>query len=139
MEKLYCKEEIISLLKSKEAVSIFNKYDIKNTIIFGSINSDEFSEESDVDMAIIGSNKIKLECILELEKYLASLLNREIDVIDLRSDNLDLFMKIGILNNGKVIFTCDNNSSLEEFGEKLDRIYKENENFIYFRKKDVLS
>ncbi|WP_297427007.1 nucleotidyltransferase family protein [Clostridium sp.] len=139
MEKLYCKEEIISLLKSKEAASIFNKYDIKNTITFGSINSDEFSEESDVDMAIIGNDKIKLECILELEKYFASLLNREIDVIDLRSDNLDLFMKIGILNNGKVIFTCDHNSSLEEFGEKLDRIYKENENFIYFRKKDVLS
>ncbi|MFW2489054.1 type VII toxin-antitoxin system MntA family adenylyltransferase antitoxin [Clostridium chromiireducens] len=139
MKSIYPKEKINSILGSKEVGVFFNKYNLSSVITFGSINTDDFNEESDVDIAIIGDNKIELGPILELEMYLESLLNREIDVIDLRSENLDLFLKIGILNEGKIIYTDDNNCCLQKFEEKLDRIYRENENFIYFRKKDVLS
>lgn len=139
MKKFYSEAKINLILRSKEVMRIFEKYNVNSAITFGSINTHEFNEESDVDIAIIGNEKIELKFILELEIYLQSLLKREIDVIDLRSDNLDLFFKIGILNDGKVIYSNDNESSLGEFGEKLDRIYRENENFIYFRKRDVLS
>ncbi|WP_253198003.1 hypothetical protein [Clostridium gasigenes] len=62
-----------------------------------------------------------------------------IDILDLRSTNLDLFVKINVLNNGKVIYSTDNNKNFNIFYDETDRIYKENENFMYFRKVDVLS
>ena len=68
-----------------------------------------------------------------------NLLNREIDVLDLRSEGLDLFLKINILNKGKVVYTKDNRESLDILYNETDKIYKENENFIHFRKVDVLS
>lgn len=60
--------------------------------------------------------------------------NREIDVLDLRSEVLDLFVKINILNTGKVIYSKDNSKSIEVLYNETDKIYKENENFMYFRR-----
>ena len=71
--------------------------------------------------------------------YFEKLLKREIDLIDLKNDNLDLFVKINILNTGSVIYSTDNNLELEILKNKVDKLYKENENFIYFRKRDLLS
>lgn len=74
-----------------------------------------------------------------MELYFEKLLKREIDLIDLKSDNLDLFVKINILNTGSVIYSTDNNLELEILKNKVDKLYKENENFMYFRKRDLLS
>ena len=74
-----------------------------------------------------------------MELYFEKLLKREIDLIDLKNDNLDLFVKINILNTGSVIYSTDNNLELEILKNKVDKLYKENENFIYFRKRDLLS
>ena len=52
------KDEILTLVKSKEFKDIFLKHNIRNVIIFGSLTKDEFNEESDIDIAIIGDNKI---------------------------------------------------------------------------------
>ncbi|MPN33375.1 hypothetical protein SDC9_180861 [bioreactor metagenome] len=112
-------------------------------LIFGSIVSDdvdnEFNEESDVDIALLASKSIELDSILEIELFFQNLLNREIDVLDLRSESLDIFVKISILNTGKIIYTADDGMSLEVLYNETDRIYRENENFMYFRKVDVLS
>lgn len=139
MSTLYSKEEIINLLSSKEVSEILSKYPLTSMLIFGSIITDEFTEESDVDLALIGDTSIKLDNILDLEIFFENLLNREIDILDLRSTNLDLFVKINVLNNGEVIYSTDNNENFNIFYDETDRIYKENENFIYFRKVDVLS
>jgi Predicted nucleotidyltransferases len=133
------RKKIFELLNSDKTIGFINKYSISSLLVFGSLNGDTFNEESDVDIAIIGNNKIDLDEILELELFLENLLNREIDVIDLKSENLDLFVKINILNEGEVIYSSDNNMNLNKFKEKTDLLYKENENFIYFRKRDVLS
>ena len=77
------------------------------------MNNGEFTEESDVDLAIICEEKMNLENILEIELYFEDILKREIDVIDLKSDSLDLFLKINILNNGKVLYTRDENKVLD--------------------------
>lgn len=57
----------------------------------------------------------------------------DIDIVDLRDDNLDMFIKMNILNNGKVIYSLDDNKLLEKFCDETHRIYKENEAFMYFR------
>jgi hypothetical protein len=87
---------------------------------------------------MIADTEMELDKVLDIELFLQNLLNREIDVLDLRSDELDLFVKINILNNGKVIYSLDNNEALEAIYNETDRIYKENENFMYFRRGDVL-
>lgn len=134
------KKLIMAKLKSEEVMNFLSKYDISSMLTFGSFNNKEnFTEESDIDIAIIGKNKIDLEDILEIELYLERELNREIDVIDLRSEDLSLFIKINVLNEGKIIYCKDNNSLLDEFKNETDRTYKENENFFWFRRKDVLS
>ncbi|WP_242966430.1 nucleotidyltransferase family protein [Clostridium sp. BSD9I1] len=143
MDKAYDKIEIIEKLKSEEVFNFMKKYNVTTMLIFGSIVSDdldnEFNEESDVDIALLASKSIELDSILEIELFFQNLLNREIDVLDLRSESLDIFVKISILNTGKIIFTEDNGMSLEILYNETDRIYRENENFMYFRKVDVLS
>lgn len=134
------KKLIMNKLKSEEMMNFLSKYDISSMLTFGSFNNKEnFTEESDIDIAIIGKHKIDLEEILEIELYLERELNREIDVIDLRSEDLNIFIKIRVLNEGKIIYCNDNNNVLEEFKNETDKIYKENENFFWFRRKDVLS
>ncbi|GFP76020.1 type VII toxin-antitoxin system MntA family adenylyltransferase antitoxin [Clostridium fungisolvens] len=129
----------IDKLNSKEVYDFINQLNISNVIIFGSLNHGEFNEISDVDIAVLNEQKISLDTILDLELFLENLLNRPIDVVDLRSDKLDLFVKINILNYGKILFTNDHGKMFENICDEVDRIYKENENFIYFRRMDVLS
>ncbi|BCZ46505.1 hypothetical protein psyc5s11_25720 [Clostridium gelidum] len=133
------KKVIMDKLKSKEVMNFLDKYDISSMLTFGSINNECFSKESDIDIAIIGKHKIDLEEILEIELFLAKLFNKEIDVIDLKCENLYIFLKINVLNEGEIIYSNDDNYNLEVFKDETDKIYKENENFFWFRKKDVLS
>jgi predicted nucleotidyltransferase len=132
------KKSIMDKLKSEEIVKFLDKYDISSMLTFGSFNNENFSEESDIDIAIIGKYKLDLDKILEIELFLERLLKREIDVIDLRSRNLNIFLKINVLNEGLITYSNDDNN-LEIFKDEIDRVYKENENFFWFRRKDVLS
>jgi predicted nucleotidyltransferase len=131
--------EILEKIKSKDLVEISKNYMIKNILVFGSVLTDDFNINSDVDIAILSDEKLKLNDILSLELFFEEILNRPIDVVDLNSTTLDLFIKINILNTGKVLYTSDNNKSLEELIDKLEWHYRENENFFYYRKRDLLS
>ena len=131
--------EILDKLKSKELKNYLSKLDINNALVFGSIITDNFNEESDVDIAILGTSKLTIKEILKLELFLEDLLERNIDVIDLNSDNLDIFIKIDILNDGKSIYTTDNNKFLEKFIEKVDWYYRENEYYFMCRRRELLS
>lgn len=131
--------EILDKLKSKELKNYLSKLDINNALVFGSIITDNFNEESDVDIAILGTSKLTIKEIFKLELFLEDLLERNIDVIDLNSDNLDIFIKIDILNDGKSIYTTDNNKFLEKFIEKVDWYYRENEYYFKCRRRELLS
>lgn len=133
------KNIILDKLASQEFIKFISKFNISTVVVFGSICNSEFNELSDVDIALLGKNKILLDSILDIELFLERFLERQIDVVDLRSDTLDLFIKINILNSGKVIYSADNNELFESFCDETDRIYKENKNFMYFRRGDVLS
>ena len=131
--------KILDKLKSDELKEYLNKININSALVFGSLINGDFNEESDVDIAVIGTSKLPIKVILKLELFLEDLLGRNIDVIDLNSDNLDIFIKINILNTGKSIYSIDNNRFLEEFIDKVDWYYRENEHYFNCRKRDLLS
>ncbi|APC78933.1 TPA: type VII toxin-antitoxin system MntA family adenylyltransferase antitoxin [Clostridium botulinum] len=133
------KNIILSKLTSVKFSKFISEFNVSSVMIFGSICNDEFNELSDVDIAILGKSKMSLDTILDIELFLEEFLERQIDVVDLKSDTLDFFVKMNILNNGKAIYSKDNNMLFNEFCEETDRIYRENENFMYFRRLDVLS
>lgn len=139
MNNLYSKNEIITLITSKESISFLNKYNISTLSIFGSLTTNEFNEMSDIDIAIIRNNPLPLDDILDLELFYENLLNREIDIIDLKSNSLDLFVRINILNNCKILYSNDNNENFNILYDETEIIYNENKNFFHFRKVDVLS
>lgn len=133
------RHEIIKKLYSEELKKYFDKIDIKSAMVFGSIITEEFNEESDVDIAILGNSPIDIKTILKLELFLEDLLGRSIDVIDLKNENLDIFIKIEALNKGVSIYTNDKGNYLEKFKESIDWYYKENEYYFECRKRDLLS
>lgn len=71
--------------------------------------------------------------------FLEDLLKRKIDVVDLKSDTLDIFIKINILNTGKSIYTIDNNDYLNQYMDDVDWYYRENEHYFKYRRRDLLS
>ena len=131
--------EILERLSEKEFIDYVSKISIDSILVFGSAITEEFNEESDVDIAILGKSKFNMTEILRLESFLEDLLERSIDVIDLKSENLDIFIKINILNNGEIIYSTDNNRSLEDLKEGMDWYYRENEHYFECRKRDLLS
>lgn len=131
--------KILEKLKSDELKSYLNNINVNSVLVFGSLINGDFNEESDVDIAVIGPSKLPIKVILKLELFLEDLLERNIDVIDLNSDNLDIFIKINILNTGKSIYSIDNNSFLQDFIDKVDWYYRENEHYFNCRKRDLLS
>ena len=143
IKKLNIKEEqqikILRKLGGDEVKNYLSNFPISSVLLFGSITTDEFNEESDVDIAIIGEFKIDISRILRLELFLEDFLERTIDVVDLRSENLDIFIKINILNNGKTIYSKDNDKILNKLREETDWYYRENEHYFQCRRRDLLS
>lgn len=131
--------EILRKLGGNKFEDYISKLPINSVLIFGSVITEEFNEESDVDIAILGKSKINIKDILQLELFLEDILERNIDVVDLRNTNLDIFIKINILNSGKIIYSIDNNKILEELKEEVDWHYRENEHYFECRKRDLLS
>ena len=131
--------KILDKLDSNELKSYLNNINVNSVLVFGSLINGDFSEESDVDIAVLGTSKLPIKDILKLELFLEDLLERNIDVIDLNSDTLDIFIKIDILNTGKSIYSIDNNTFLQDFLDKVDWYYRENEHYFNCRKRDLLS
>lgn len=129
---------ILEKLYSDELKNHFNKIGINTALVFGSVLNDEFNETSDVDIAILGINKFNIKTILNLELYLEDLLDRPIDVVDMNSENLDIFIKIEILNNSEVIYNEDNRVILDKLIDNTEWYYRQNEYYFKCRKRDLL-
>lgn len=120
------KDEILALVKSKEFKDIFLKHNIRNVIIFASLTKDEFNEESDIDIAIIGDNKISSNLDLNLTLELEDFLERSIDLIDINDEDIENLIKIEALNSEMIIIKDD------KYNEKFnyyDQLFKENIEF----------
>lgn len=137
MSNLLDKSTILEKLYSDDFKVFVQKFKLDNIMVFGSLLTEEFSDESDVDIALLGDEAIALDDILEIELFLEDFLGRAIDVVDLRSSTLDIFIKINILNSCKFVYSTDK-EKFEKFCDEVHWIYKENEDYFYFRERDVL-
>ena len=130
---------MLELSKDLELDKIAKRYHLNNIMLFGSALTDAFNEYSDIDIAVLGATPLELDELFELEDFFENQFHRAIDVVDLRSESLDFFIKVNILNTAQVIFDRDSERMLTQFKERVERYYRKNENFFYFRRMDVLS
>ena len=128
------KEEVLALVSSQEFKDIFLKYNIDNVIIFGSLSTDKFNEESDIDIAIIGSEKISSKLDLTLSLELEDFLGRSIDLIDINDEDIENIIKIEALNSDMVIMKNEKYVYYDilfkeniEFWNRLDKVVLESE------------
>jgi len=117
--------ELLDMLNSEEFKNHLKTMNLNNVLVFGSLLRDDFNEQSDVDIAILAENKLKIKEILGLELYLEDIMERNIDVVD--------------LNSSRSVYSSDQNLALEELVENLDWYFKENENFFRYRRRDLIS
>lgn len=132
------KINILDKLKSKEAVDIFKENKINTAIIFGSVLTENFQEYSDIDIAILSKNKVTTDVIMIMEEFFQKLLNRDVDIVDLKSENTQLNLKVSIYDNGKIIYDDDDCKLYKLDYMEVERIYKENETFRFFRERDLI-
>ncbi len=84
--------------------------DVKAIYLFGSYASGEFSDKSDIDLALFCGNPQKSEVIFNLSLILMSMINKDIDLIDLKSVNTAFAAHI--IDTGKCIYSSSENEVL---------------------------
>lgn len=129
------RDEVLKIIHSDLFKNIFLNNGITNVIIFGSLASGKFNEESDIDIAVISEDKIPFNIELNITLELEELLGRSIDFIDINDESVNNMIKIEALNSREVIIK---DNLLDEALELYDKIYKENEEFWYILDKVVL-
>ena len=98
----------------------FIRDDIDACYIFGSFLTNRFTEESDIDIAILGS--IELEDRLYVEGILEEKLGRAIDLVNIEELPKNMQLQI-ISRNKKVIFK--DNENTDRYLYELNKWYKE--------------
>lgn len=129
------KDEILSIISSEQFKNIFLNKNIQNVIIFGSLSNDNFNEESDIDIAVIPDSEFTFNDEINIESQLEDLLGREIDIININSDNVNVLIKFEALNSKLIVMKNDTLNTTIDYYENY---YKENEEFWYFLDKAVL-
>jgi predicted nucleotidyltransferase len=108
MNEMY--KKIIYFLKS-------NLKNLEAIIIFGSFANNYANTDSDIDIAFLCRSEVSNIKRWKLQEELASLLNRNVDLVNLQTAS-DVF-RFQIVSNGIVIYALDK-KSLEP---RLDKIY----------------
>ncbi len=90
-----------------EISNIVKKYfpDVEAIYLFGSFASNQQTDESDVDLALVLPNPIDKLTLFNITQEIAASISRDIDLIDLRDTPLDF--KFEIISTGTLIF-CKN-------------------------------
>lgn len=130
--------EIRKKLSQDYLQTLSSDYELEEVLLFGSILTEDFHEASDVDIAVIGKGKLGLKKILDIELAFEELLGRQIDVVDMRDVQVDIFLKVHILNTGECLFATDKGSNLEQFIDEVDAYYRRNRHYFELRRRDVL-
>lgn len=98
----------------------FTRDDIDDCYIFGSFLTNRFTEESDIDIAILGS--IELEDRLYIEGILEEKLGRAIDLVNIEELPRNIQLQI-VSRNKKVVFK--DNENTDRYLYELNKWYKE--------------
>ena len=116
------------VVENRDLENICKKYNLSNIIIFESIRTDVFCKEFDIDIAVIGEKKLRPEDTLQVKMYFEQKFGKTIDIIDLKNEHLDIFLKTRILNTGKSIYTNDDNKSFKDFTGAIEWYHRKTEN-----------
>lgn len=112
------------MMNNKEIIriihDIFIRDDIDACYIFGSFLTSRFTDDSDIDIAIIGD--IELEDRLYIEGVLQEKLNRDIDLVNIEELPKNIQLQI-ISRNKRVIFKENENTS--RYLYELNKWYRE--------------
>ena len=88
--------------------------------LFGSFASGLSNKNSDLDLAIYCKKKINSQKLWDLSQKIASLLNIEVDLVDLHEASTVLAYQI--INEGKII-DCSDNKEKDFFENKIYSMY----------------
>ncbi len=94
--------------------------DLRAVIIFGSFANNSENRYSDIDIAFLSSKKISNIQRWKLQEELASILDKDVDLVDLESAS-DVF-KFQIASGGIVIY-ADSSKDIELYLDKIYTIY----------------
>lgn len=111
------------MISNKEIIKIIynitNRDDIDACYIFGSFLTGRFTEESDIDIAIIGD--IKLEDLLYLEANMEEELGKSIDLVKI--EDLPMYIQLSIISRDKKVIFKENETTINYLND-LDIWYK---------------
>lgn len=96
-----------------EISNIVKKYfpDVEAIYLFGSFASNQHTDESDVDLALVLPNPIDKLRLFNITQEMAASISRDIDLIDLRDTPLDF--KFEIISTGTLIFCKNSEQTLQ--------------------------
>jgi uncharacterized protein len=86
-------------------------------IVFGSLITDRFNAASDVDLAVMGATPLSVNERVELAQSLGALINRNVDLIDLKSAQ-GLIVKQALTTGLRL-----KNTNPNSFAERLSKYY----------------
>jgi uncharacterized protein len=94
-------------VRLNEATSLLRRElpDVRVVYVFGSQATSNANAESDVDIALLPSTKLDEVARWHLQEKLASLLGRNVDLVDLRSAST--VMQKEIIASGQVVYQAD--------------------------------
>lgn len=111
------------MMSNKDIIRVIydmtNRIDIDACYIFGSFLTDRFTNESDIDIALIGD--IKLEDLLYLETGIKKAIGRSIDLVKI--EDLPMYIQLSIISRDKKIVFKENEATLIYLNE-LEEWYK---------------
>jgi predicted nucleotidyltransferase len=117
----------------QEAIEIIKKNikDVMGIYIFGSFATSFATKESDLDIAILGTEKFKEIFLWELAQKIASKINKDVDLVDLL--NVSTVLRFQIINEGKLVY-CRDKKKCNFFENKTDSLYLD----LNIIRKDIL-
>lgn len=109
---LMFKKVVICMNINNEYIQKIINFLLKNTkpwiiYLFGSSVKGVFREDSDIDIAFLSDREISQYEVFMLSQELAGMLNREVDLINLKTAST--VFKAQVLGNGKQIY-CDDDT-----------------------------
>lgn len=110
-------EDVIYLDLRKVISNTLKEYDfIASTFIFGSYGKEDFTSDSDIDIAILLKEKINYLELLKIEEKLEEKAGYKIDLNSIR--DLPEHMQLEIIIRNECLFISDE----EEYGKYLDEL-----------------
>ena len=112
----------------KIRVCLLKNEGIRACFVFGSFVTNDFNDDSDLDIAVLVNEKIQSLKLLSMRQEVERLTDRDVDLIQIDND-LSLILRNEIATKGELVFSNDTKAS-DRFFEKTLQMYLD---FMRFR------